>query len=212
MSEQLPQKFGRLTIIADGGGNHHRKVTCRCDCGQITEVFYGNLTRGHTRSCGCYGRTYHVKHGMGNTPEYDAWARALARCTNPNNPKYHRYGGRGIKVCERWKDFRNFIADMGLRPNAEHSIDRIDNNGNYEPGNCRWTTRSVQQRNRHNNVFYTLNGLTLTEKDWSLRLGIPVNTLTARRKRGLPVEDILSLRYLGRLCKTQPRLPRRQES
>ncbi len=131
------------------------------------------------------------KHGMSGGTEHNAWQNMLARCLNPKNPRYAQYGGRGIQVCARWQGnhgFTHFFADMGSRPSAEHSLDRVDNDGPYSPENCRWTLENQQQRNRTNNNLVTFRGETLCLKDWSARLGIDYGTLRHRLRRGMTVE------------------------
>ena len=139
-------KVGRLTIVER---LPNRSARCKCDCGNETTVHLTNLPTGNTRSCGCIHREYANtprSHGMAKTPTYRSWSMMKNRCRNPNHDKASYYAGRGIKMCDRWERFENFLEDMGERPDG-HSIDRIDNNGNYEPGNCRWATHSQQMRN-----------------------------------------------------------------
>lgn len=124
------------------------------------------------------------------TPEYQAWASMKHRCTNPNNKRWPRYGGRGIRVCEEWMSFENFFADMGPRPPGM-SLDRIDNDGNYEPANCRWASVEDQNRNRSNVIHLTHEGETLCVAEWT-RLGLGKNTIYARLQRGWSVEEALS--------------------
>lgn len=147
-------KFHRLTVIErvaqDGKGPV--KWLCRCNCGKEIVVESYQLTTGGTKSCGCLRVENFVgmstKHGMRKAPEYNSWDAMIQRCCNPNTKRYHYYGGRGITVCERWRNsFENFYADMGPKPTPKHSIDRINNDGNYEPGNCRWATQSEQNFN-----------------------------------------------------------------
>ena len=121
--------------------------------------------------------------GSGKTPEYQSWCNMNQRCNNPNDPKFADYGGRGIKVCERWTDFSIFLADMGMRPEGT-TIDRIDADKGYSPENCRWATKRQQQNNRRANVFIEIDGETLTLAEWSLRLGRNYKTVQARIKRG----------------------------
>lgn len=132
------------------------------------------------------------KHGWIRTPEYMAWANMHQRCLNKNRKTYHRYGGRGIKVCDRWGDFKNFIHDMGPKPSRKHTLDRIDNNGNYEPSNCRWADMRQQSNNRENSTYISFNGLTKTKAQWSEILNIHYDTLRIRLKKGWSIEKALT--------------------
>jgi hypothetical protein len=133
------------------------------------------------------------KHGLANSPEYYAWQQVIQRCTNPKAKKYPSYGGRGITVCERWTNsFSAFLADMGFRPTSLHTLDRKDNNGNYEPGNCRWATRKEQQANLRSNRILTFNGESHHLAEWSRRIGIGRQALEKRLNRGMALEQALS--------------------
>lgn len=122
-----------------------------------------------------------MKHGMCNTPEYSTWERIKNRCNNPNSADYPDYGGRGIKVCDRWrKSFLAFYSDMGNKPIPNYSLDRINNNGNYEPSNCRWATIQEQANNKRSNRVFTINGATKTLKQWSDELGLKYKTVHMR--------------------------------
>ena len=179
-----PETYGRLTTIgpkfrlpSGKQGGYAACQVCLCTCGNITVVYVSNLGRGHTESCGCLHsekitQKFH-RHGCsGKTDEYITWASMQGRCGNPNNQKYYRYGGRGIRVCDRWQEpngqgFINFLADMGHRPSKKHSIDRIDNDGHYEPSNCKWNTNSNQARNRRTSHLLTFNGKTQCLAAWA---------------------------------------------
>lgn len=149
------QRFGRLTVLQRlEGAKKYSRWLCACECGREAKVLGDNLRNGRTQSCGCLrlGCQNAFKHGASrrkkHTPEYRSWTRMLCRCLNRNHKDYHRYGGRGIAVCARWNDFASFLADMGPRPGGGRSIDRINNDGNYELSNCRWATPKEQAQNR----------------------------------------------------------------
>lgn len=186
--------FGRLTVLRRVGSDKHGKTRwlCRCECG-VEAVRSAHLMRkGESLSCGCLQRETNVsaptRHGSAKvgrvTREYEAWSNMLARCENPKATHFDCYGGRGITVCPQWHDFAVFIADMGPKPSLKHSIDRRENNGNYEPGNCRWTTTKVQSRNTRRNRFITFNGETMTLAEWGERLGTNGTVIGLRLRHG----------------------------
>jgi hypothetical protein len=189
------QKFGRLLVIGYvglrhvGKGKHGRaQWLCLCDCGQNTVRLSGHLVSGHTISCGCEHSEFvrrlgkqNQKHGMYGTPEYRAWQAMKGRCHNPKHHAFNRYGGRGIKVCDRWREsFDNFFADMGYRPGPGYSVDRIDNDGDYAPDNCRWATQFEQVNNTAKTRHITYNGVTRTTAEWAQIAGITRNILYDR--------------------------------
>lgn len=173
------QIFGRLTVIEFAYSLSNTQLwKCLCECGEIRFIPTANLRSGHTRSCGCL--KIDGKHGSCAAPEYHIWVGIRTRCLTASNKAYKHYGGRGIKICERWGEFNNFFADMGQRPSPKHSVERVDNNGDYCPENCVWAVQKAQARNKRTNRYITFNGETLCLKDWSLKLKIPHSTLSKR--------------------------------
>jgi len=180
-----------LVVLYDTGERKDRHVVwhCRCDCGNEVNVRSSDLISGHTTSCGCYNRErtaeVKTKHGMARYgkqhPVYDAWTNMIQRCENPNHNQYKDYGGRGITVCAEWHDPVVFI-DWALANNWRKSLtlDRVNNDGNYEPGNCRWVTVKVQARNKRNNHLITFDGKTQTMAGWAEELNISYNVLKQR--------------------------------
>jgi hypothetical protein len=183
------QRFGRLVALrTDGRYRSEFRWRVCCDCGAEKTVLGTNLRSGYTQSCGCLHAEKTVAantiHGMRYSAEFRTWTAIRDRCTNANSKSYSNYGGRGIKVCERWREFSAFYADMGPRPSRAHSIDRIDVNGNYEPGNCRWATASQQARNTRKTLYLEFRGKRLPMADIADMIGVTYSTLENRLRRG----------------------------
>lgn len=181
-------RFGRLLVIAEAGiKSKARQYECLCDCGAVCLVISPCLRGGTTQSCGCYRReaTSALKriHGLSESRVYRIWHKMLTRCRDPKTPQYPHYGGRGIKVCDRWMSFQNFVDDMGMPPDRM-SLDRIDVNGNYEPTNCRWASQKEQTRNTRRTRYAELNGVKRPLIEWSEMTGIPYSMLRDRLARG----------------------------
>lgn len=198
----IGKQFGRLRVIGYAGYQHRKPNggrafwLCRCECGNESLVEGGELAVGGTVSCGCYRlqRTSesHTTHGLNSHPLYQKWASMIFRCTNRNNPGWMNYGGRGISVCREWRDFSVFFNDMAERWSPGLELDRIDNNGDYCPQNCRWATKTEQCNNRRSNRLLTWNGETKTLAQWAHGAGIRVSTFWSRIKSGWSVERAIS--------------------
>ena len=189
-------KYGRLTIkeiFKRPIGKRGRiviSVGCVCDCGGETITNITNLRRGTTKSCGCLSEEKKIKHKKCFSGEYQTWSHMKQRCFNKNNQEYNNYGGRGITVCDKWLDFRNFYADMGERP-AGKTLDRVNNNGNYCKENCRWATQKEQSNNVRRNIIIELNGKRRPLYWWSEKLNIKSHTIYTRIIRGWSASDSL---------------------
>lgn len=177
--------------------NRHANWLCLCDCGKTHEVDAATFLRWSCRSCGCYkaetARKQMRTHGKSKNSEYYIWQAIIKRTTNPKDPRWENYGGRGITCCQRWLDsFEDFYADVGPRPSPAHSLDRLKNNEGYYPSNCAWKTAKEQARNRRSNHLLTHKGETLTIAEWSERIGISGRTMIARIGLGWSIEDIVT--------------------
>lgn len=204
-SVQIGEQFGLWTVTRGlfyketQDGRRRIYCTCQCSCEAERDVDPRNLTTGKSLGCvdcrnGSTDKNPHFRHGMCDTKAYECWAAMKDRCRNPKCNGYPDYGGRGIEVAERWNDFNNFYADMGDPPTKEHSIERKDVNGHYEPENCVWETNAAQSRNRRNNRFLTYKDRTMCLADWAIELGMKFTTLQSRLDDyGWSVEDALSL-------------------
>ena len=171
------QRFGKLLVRSNAGKNAKGLplIECLCDCGNVKTLVKYNVTSGNTKSCGCLWLAsvqksrYSKVPGVTKTNEYRIWKGMIARCEHVNNPKYRRYGGRGIQVCDRWRNsFDVFLEDLGPRPSKLYSLDRIDNDGNYEPGNCRWATAKEQANNKFNCSIQAERYIELKQKEQML--------------------------------------------
>ncbi len=194
--------FGHWTVINyECTKDSHSYWQCQCKCGTVKLVNGPRLRQGRSTSCGCLRaercRALSFKHGEAThgaeTVEWKTWIGMLGRCVNPQHVNYKYYGARGIKVCERWKEwYEHFLSDMGRRPSRTHSIDRIDNDGDYCPENCRWATRREQNANRRNNKFLTALGKTQIMIEWERETGLGEATIRARLRRGWTPDKAVS--------------------
>lgn len=193
--------FGRLTVVRRVGTDRNKKPLwlCKCSCGKEKLVISQSLINGVTKSCGCLQREHNengnTKHGHRNTRLYKIWIGMFQRTENNKNPNYNDYGGRGIRVCDEWKnDFMNFYnwaMENGYKENL--TLDRRNNNENYEPSNCRWVTQKEQNNNKRSNRKFTFQGETKNLKQWSELTGIPCTVITARiDKLGWSIERALT--------------------
>lgn len=199
----IGKKFNKLTVISKEPKNKLGEVRwlCQCECGNKTIILSYYIRKGITRSCGCLmkelAKIRKTTHNFSRTSTYHIWQAMKNRCENPKSSMYKYYGGKGIKVCERWNTFTNFLTDMGERP-IKKSIDRINNDGNYEPGNCRWATNFEQSRNTNRNHIIFHNGKSHCLSDWAALLNIPHKTLSNRLYSGWTIERAFSTPFKTR--------------
>jgi hypothetical protein len=207
LKDETGNRYGRLTVIEQAPPPEHLKCQdsaywrCHCECGNIVVVLGASLRKGNTASCGCLQRAAAASaattHGMYKSAEYRSWQGMKARCHDPANKAYFNYGARGVAVCDRWRNsFAAFLEDMGPKPSPTHSLDRIDNNGDYSPDNCRWATREQQQNNLRTNRMLTYNGKTQSLSRWAKELGIRRKTIGNRLSTGCSAEEAL---FVGEL-------------
>lgn len=191
----IGQRFGHWTVKEKTKNNKGKKAfLCECDCGNVKLQSSSDLINKKTRSCGCAnlskGKKKNSKIYLGERsiikkdhPLYAAWLAMKQRCENPSDRKWPRYGARGIKVCSRWQNFAFFVKDMQPRPDGM-SLDRIDNNGNYEPSNCRWATPRTQAQNTRRNIFVKKDGITLCLSEWARRMNVTHSTIKSWVQNG----------------------------
>ena len=205
MTLRIGDKFGRWTIIGEcvKENGKHKKYLCECSCEKKTQRYVDeyNLKRGVSSSCGCItaeeASTNFSTHRKTKERLYHVWSSMKGRCCNPNNQAYDSYGGRGIKICDEWKNdymaFRKWALESGYDENAslkDCTIERIDVNGNYEPSNCTWVDAKQQANNRRSNVYITYKGETHNLIEWSEITGIDRRKISTRYKKGYPLEDV----------------------
>jgi len=191
-------RFGRLLVQRFDHNNKYGQSIwlCLCDCGKSKAISGNDLSTGNSKSCGCFALEIRTKHGKSKTRTYRVWEAMIGRCHNPLNPVFDYYGGRGIFVCDQWREsFEAFFSEMGDAPSRLHTIDRRDNSKGYVPGNCHWATKAQQSRNTRRNVWLTYKGQRLCQKDWCDRLGIKSQTMIRRRRMGWSIEEMAT--YYG---------------
>lgn len=209
------RKFHRYTVLKSAGyQGKSPMLLCRCDCGTERLVQKGNLIRGRSRSCGCLQReelvARNIKHGLAprgkKSSEFIAWRSMMQRCVNPKNHNFPNYGARGITVCAQWSEnYANFLEDMGPKPSHVHSLERIDNNGNYEPGNCKWALPREQNRNRRNVHTILVEGNHVTLKEACDYYGAYYPTVRRRIYKGITLEEAIGTPIRGRIHKRKSR-------
>jgi hypothetical protein len=194
------KRFGRLTVICRNGVNNHRAIiwSCLCDCGKTVDVIGSSLRSGHTKSCGCLHRDIKTKHGEYDSRLYRVWNSMKQRCDNPNNHNYKWYGAKGIRVCGEWKEFngfRNWAVANGYDSTAqirECTLDRISNNGDYEPSNCRWISMAEQNRNKSYHRYVEYKGEVYTVTQLAAKVGMNKDTLVYRLNANWSVDDAIN--------------------
>jgi hypothetical protein len=185
-------RIGRLIVLERLYGKDKNKALCKCDCGTTKKIYNSGLYRRTTKSCGCY--KLEINHKQCSTITYNSWKAMKIRCLVETNHNFSHYGGRGIKICEAWlKSFPQFLSDLGPRPSKLHTIERINNDGNYEPGNCKWALSSEQNQNKTTTKWLTFRGETKTVVAWAEILNISRYLIYSRLSRGWTVEDILTV-------------------
>jgi hypothetical protein len=211
LDEEIGRRFGNIVIVGRGhdttrAGRARVRALILCDCGISKDCDPHAVKSGKQTSCGCLQGKRTKTHGLSRTKEFFIWYAMLQRCQNQKNRVYSYYGGRGIKVCERWQKFENFLADMGARPSEGLSIDRYpDNDGNYEPGNCRWATRVEQSNNRRSSRYIEFDGQNLSISQWAIKLGIKKATLRQRIDVGTPLHIAMSpAKFRGKRITGEP--------
>ena len=211
MRSKLPDvvvgdRYGRWSVIGklkEKTAFHESLCLCVCDCGPRRAVKESSIKAGRSKSCGCLNKDRVTKHGQSRHGAATSWYNMLCRCTNPNNPNYSDYGGRGIAICDRWMELTNFIADMGERPYGA-TLDRIDVDGPYSPENCRWASRKQQCNNQRTNQRVVYNGAEYTIGELSDKTGISYSTLYGRiAKRGMSVRLAVETRIVSRRRKVK---------
>lgn len=197
-------RFSRLLVLGEGGRSRTGVIMwdCLCDCGARRSVFGAALRSGNTKSCGCKKsedtHRRNITHGMSRSDLYAVWCSMKARCHRPSDADFHLYGGRGISVCDRWKNsFTAFVSDMGPRPDG-FSVERIDNQKGYSPGNCKWASSKEQSANRRVTRYLTFGGVSRPLLEWAALLGIKPCTIYQRLHGGASDEDALNTRNLRR--------------
>ena len=192
-AEMINKVFGKLIVIQENGkiGNNLAYL-CKCSCGNEVTVRGNSLRSGNTSSCGCIHKSFvsklNLKHGMKKSPEYSSWQMMIDRCTNPKSKSWDRYGGRGITVCNEWKDFKQFYNDMGQRP-VNHTLERINNSLGYFAENCKWATIAEQNRNTRRTRLLKIGDVTKCVTDWCEHFGVSKRTVSNRINRGKwPIE------------------------
>ena len=194
-TELVGLTFGRLTAIERVGDLNGRPAyLCQCECGNKKVVRSVDIMYGKTRSCGCLRnelsaernkRTKTKPNATKRHPLFYRWTSMRQRCNNPNNPSYHNYGGRGIKVCDKWESsFNAFVQDMGMPPDKSYTLDRIDNDGDYTPENCRWASPKQQLVNQRRSIRITISGKTMHAMEWSDKHGVSYQMITRKFRDG----------------------------
>jgi hypothetical protein len=191
------QCYGRLMVLRvwrerEKSGVQYPRADVRCDCGVVKSVRIASLVSGHTMSCGCKRLDSITKHDKSKSLEYGSWLAMIARCGGRGGSGNRRlyYKNRGISVCDRWRDFQAFYDDMGPRPSPKHTIERVDNDGNYEPSNCIWATREKQCRNKRNNVWGEYGGKKMIMEDFAVVLGVDPTTVRYHLAKGRSFDEI----------------------